>query len=99
MKTGIFKCFVFILNKSLDYYHVLNIAFVIILLIFFLLLLLLLQLSFCYYIVQTPLPPPTDKPPPSERAVGVRRFQKSKLMAIGDLKNFARKRGLVNLKM
>ena len=53
MKTSMcFKCFIFILNIFLDYFHVLNIAFVIILLILFLSLLLLLQLSFCYYIVQ-----------------------------------------------
>ena len=57
MKASIFKCFIFVLNRFLDYFHVLNIAFVIILLILFLLLLLLLQLSFCYYIIQTPSPP------------------------------------------
>ena len=36
MKTSIFKSLIFILNKFLDYFHVLNIAFVIILLILFL---------------------------------------------------------------
>ena len=85
MKTSIFKCFIFILNIFLDYFHVLNIAFAIILLILFLLLLLLVQLSFCYYIVQTPAPPPSIK--------GSRGSMFSKLMAIGDLKNVARKSG------
>ena len=56
MKASIFKCFIFILNRFLDYFRVPNITFVIILLILFLLLLLLLLLPFCYYIVQI-LPP------------------------------------------
>ena len=84
MKTSIFKCFIFILNIFLDYFHVLNIAFAIILLILFLLLLLLVQLSFCYYIVQTPAPPSIK---------GSRGSMFSKLMATGDLKNVARKSG------
>ena len=74
----------------MDYFHILNIAFVIILLILFLLLLLLLQLSFCYYIVQT-IPLPFIK--------GSRGWTLSKLMAMGDLKNCARKGGLVSLEM
>ena len=74
----------------MDYFHILNIAFVIILLIRFLLLLLLLQLSFCYYIVQT-IPLPFIK--------GSRGWTLSKLMAMGDLKNCARKGGLVSLEM
>ena len=93
MKTSMcFKCFIFILNIFLDYFHVLNIAFVIILLILFLLLLLLLQLSFCYYIVQNISNTPSH-PHPFIKAADL--F--SKLMAIGDLKNFARKGGLFSL--
>ena len=57
MKISIFKCFIFILNRFLDYFHVLMSAFVIILLILFILLLLLFQLSFFYYIVQKPFSP------------------------------------------
>ena len=93
MKTSIFKCFIFILNIFFDYFHVLNISFVIILLILFLLLL-LLQLSFCYYIVQTPLPYA-----PTPFIKGSRGWTFSKLMALWDLKTVARKGGLFSLGM
>ena len=97
MKTSIFKCFIFIFNIFLDYFHVLKIVFVTILLILLLLLLLLLQLSFCYYIVKTP--PSTPLPNPHHLDKEQQGLDVFKINGNWGSKNIARKGVLFSLEM
>ena len=94
MKTNIFKCFIFILNRLFSCskhcfcYNFVNIVFLVV--ITTPVIILLLHSS----------TPPTSPPSPSFPLIkGSRDSAFSKLMAIGDLKNLGKKRGLVSLEM